>query len=86
LRQLNISLSTRHFSCCQARRASGDVWYRQEYLATFEDSAYALVPYAVIQRAIDPSLKMLDINLDDDDEDEFRPQYDAKQLDIDLEN
>jgi hypothetical protein len=44
------------------------------------------VPYAVIQRAIDPSLKMLDINLDDDDEDEFRLQYDAKQLDIDLED
>ena len=71
----------------QERRALGDVWYRQEYLASFEDSAYALVPYSVIQRCIDPSLQMLDINIDDDEEDEpFRLTYDEKQLDIDLED
>ncbi len=71
----------------QERRTLGDVWYRQEYLASFEESVYALVPYKVIQRAIDPSLKMLDINIDDDDDEEpFRLTYDAKQLDIDLED
>ncbi len=71
----------------QERKALGESWYRQEYLASFEESAYALVPYEVIQRAIDPSLKMLDINIDDDeDEEPFRLTYDAKQLDIDLED
>ena len=70
----------------QERKALGDAWYRQEYLAEFVDSAYALIPYAVIQHAIDPSLKMLDIDLDSDDDDEFRLQYDSKQLDIDLDS
>jgi len=69
----------------QEKKSIGDAWYRQEYLAEFIDSAYALIPYDVIQRAIDPSLTMLDINLDSDD-DPWRVKYDAKPLDIDLDS
>jgi hypothetical protein len=66
-------------------QALGPEWYRQEYLAEFIDSAYALIPYEIIQRAIDPSLTMLDIDLDSD-EDPWRVKYDAKPLDIDLDS